>query len=485
MIVTGEQAVLDILVKNKAKNNDSPINKDIFRAYDIRGQIGKEWCLDDDYQDAFLIGQAIGSQLVKRCSVNIILGRDGRISSEMIRELLIYGLTSVGCNVTDIGQVATPIVYFALEHLDIPNGVMITGSHNPADHNGIKIVYESAPISALVIETLYFDIVRNEFDISKMGNYQQFENIIFEYQKAILENIKLKRSLLVAIDCSNGATSLFCESLFSQLGCDVYPLFCELDGTFPNHSPDPTVPENLRALIKLVQDKNLDIGIAFDGDGDRMIAVDNKGKLLWPDRIMILLAQDVIKLQPGAHIVFDVKCSFLLPQTINKAGGKSSMCVSGHSFLKILMKRLDATMGGEFSGHIVMRDRWSDFDDGPYVAARLLELLSNTEQSSSEIFDQIPDSFSTPEFKLHLEHIDKAKYLVEQFIKHANFPGANLSLLDGLRVDYEDGWGLVRSSNTSACLGFRFEALSEKRLKEIMEQFRTVFKTFAKLKLPF
>lgn len=465
------------------------INKDIFRAYDIRGQIGKEWCVDDSFNDSYLIGQAIGSQLVKRGSPHIIVGRDGRVSSNSIRNALVNGLTSVGCDVTDIGLTATPVVYFALAHLNISNSVMITGSHNPPDHNGIKIVFENTPITALVIETLYFDIMREghlqKVDEKTNGKHLKAKNINDEYQKAIIQNISLKNPLRIGIDCGNGATALFAKSLFSQLGCEVYPLFCKLDGTFPNHSPDPTVPENLSELIKLVKKEKLDIGIAFDGDGDRMIAVDNNGKLLWPDRIMILLAQEVLKLAPSSRIVFDVKCSYLLPKAINKAGGQASMCVSGHSILKMQMKRLNAAMGGEFSGHIVMRDRWNDFDDGPYVAARLLEIISFSQKSTSELFDEIPDSYSTPEFKLHLDTHTQVNELVEQFIKHADFSGATLTLIDGLRVDYDDGWGLVRSSNTSACLGFRFEAETEHRLTEIQQQFLAVFKVFSDLKLPF
>ncbi|MEE9310713.1 MAG: phosphomannomutase/phosphoglucomutase [Cocleimonas sp.] len=454
---------------------NNSINKAIFRAYDIRGQIGVEWCVNDRFDDAYSIGQAIGAQLVKRNSPEIIIGRDGRLTSEAIRDALVAGLRSVGCDVTDIGLTATPVVYFALTHLNISNSVMITGSHNPPDHNGIKIVFEETPITALVIETLYFDIMRDGFDTTTQGRYTLIENINDVYQKAIVDNISLNRPLRIGIDSGNGATSLFSEDLFTKLGCEVHPLFCELDGTFPNHSPDPTVPENLTDLIALVKKEKLDIGIAFDGDGDRMIAVDNNGKLLWPDRIMILLAQDVLKTHPSARIVFDVKCSYLLPKAINEAGGQASMCVSGHSILKMQMKRLNASMGGEFSGHIVMPDRWNNFDDGPYVAARLLEILSNTPQSSSEVFDQIPDSVSTPEYKLHMDSHDDANDLVESFIKNADFSGANLTLIDGLRVDYDDGWGLVRSSNTSACLGFRFEAVSEVRLEEIKEQFRLVF----------
>ena len=475
------------------KPTTSIINKDIFRAYDIRGQINKEWCLDDthqpQYHDAFLIGQAIGGQLIRRDSPEIIVGCDGRLSSDGLCKELIRGLLSTGCQVIDIGLVATPVVYFALDYLNIKNSVMVTGSHNPPDHNGIKIVYDKTPLSGIIIETLYYDIIHGNSTNrpeNESGKYIQANDLIAHYQQAISENIKLNRPLRVGIDCGNGATSLFAESLFTQLGCEVFPLFSRLDGTFPNHSPDPTVPANLTTLAQLVNDKGLDIGIAFDGDGDRMIAVDNKGKILWPDRIMILLAQDVLANHPRSAIVFDVKCSYLLPKAIREYGGQPSMCVSGHSILKMQMKRLNATMGGEFSGHIVMPDRWSFFDDGPYVAARLLELCSQTKETVSEIFSQIPDSFSTPEYKLHFNHSEQAKELVEQFIQQADFSGADLSLIDGIRVDYNNGWGLIRSSNTTACLTFRFEANTQKRLEEIQEQFKKVLaKTNNKQLLPF
>ena len=453
------------------------INKEVFRAYDIRGEIGKEWCLDGNYQDAYLIGQAIGSQLVRRNTYDIIVGRDGRISSEDLSKKLIEGIISTGCNVFDIGLVSTPVVYFALDELNIPHSIMVTGSHNPPSHNGIKIVYDSIPISAIVIETIYYDIVRSNTvtnaSISK-GKHKYIKGMIELYQKAIVSNIKLKKALKVGIDCGNGATSLYAESLFTELGCKVSPLFCELDGTFPNHSPDPTVPENLSSLSKLIANNNLDIGIAFDGDGDRMIAMDNKGNILWPDQIMILLAQNILKNKPNSAVVFDVKCSFLLPRAIKRLGGKPSMCVSGHSILKMQMQRLNAVMGGEFSGHIVLADRWSKFDDGPYVAARLLELLSHSKQTANEMFNHIPKIFSTPEQKLTFNHPAEAEQLLEQFIKYANFSDAQISLIDGIRVDYKDGWGLIRSSNTTASLTFRFEALTNARLKEIQNQFKKV-----------
>ena len=458
------------------------INKDIFKAYDIRGIVGKDWCLTDvhqnNYNDAFLIGQALGRQLLNNQQPSIIVGRDGRNSSEKISENLVLGLLSVGCDVTDIGLVATPVVYFCLTHLNIPNCAMITGSHNPPDHNGIKMVHSGVPTSSETIESLYFDIINEEFSSERLGTYTQYETAIHEYKQAIIENISIQKTLRVGIDAGNGATALFAEELFTQLGCEVHPLYCEVDGSFPNHSPDPTEPANLACLIKLVKEQNLDLGIAFDGDGDRMIAVDNEGTLLWPDRILILLAQEVLaKNTQNTRIVFDIKCSMLLPKAIRKAGGQAVVCKNGHSIFKREMLRLDAVMGGEFSGHIVMRDRWNDFDDAPYVAARFLETLSNTDKRANEVFQEIPDSFSTHEYKIKAENIHTAATIVADFIKNADFPGANLTMLDGLRVDYDDGWGLLRSSNTSASLGLRFEATTETRLEEIKESFRQVFKT--------
>ena len=365
--------------------NTHIINKDIFKAYDIRGKIGSDWCLNDNYNDAYLIGQALGSQLNEADSNKIIIGRDGRNSSESISKQLISGLLSVGCDVTDIGLVATPVVYFCLDHLDIPNCAMITGSHNPPSHNGIKMVTNRVATSQDMIESLYFDITNKEFS-GNMGISTHYDNAIDEYQNAIAKNIDLSKKLKVGIDAGNGATALFAESLFTTLGCEVYPLFCEIDGNFPNHSPDPTTPKNLKSLINLVRENQLDVGIAFDGDGDRMIAVDSDGNLLWPDRILILLARDILTKNPNARIVFDIKCSMLLPSEIRKAGGQAAFCKNGHSIMKREVLKLDAIIGGEFSGHIVLRDRWNDFDDAPYVAARFLEILSNLDQSSAEVF---------------------------------------------------------------------------------------------------
>lgn len=471
------------------KNNKPVINKDIFKAYDIRGKVGTDWCLNDNYDDAFLIGQALGSQLVASHSNQIIVGRDGRNSSEDISKNLIQGLLSVGCDVTDIGLTATPVVYFCLDHLNIPNCAMVTGSHNPPMHNGIKMVTNNIATSQQMIESLYFDIIDKEFTDANNGDNgkaSNFADAIVEYKKAISNDIQINKTLRVGIDAGNGATALFAESLFSDLDCEVHPLFCEVDGNFPNHSPDPTTPENLEALIALVKENNLDLGLAFDGDGDRMIAVDNQGNLLWPDRIQILLAQDLLKSNPNARIVFDIKSSMLLASEIRKAGGQAAFCQNGHSIMKREVLRLEALMGGEFSGHIVLRDRWNDFDDAPYVAARFLEILSNTDKSCCEIFKEIPDSFSTYEYKIKAEDIRAAADLVARFIKKADFTGAHLNLIDGLRVEYEDGWGLIKSSNTSPAVGIRFEATSASRLEEIKDSFRSVFKAIDyKKELPF
>lgn len=463
--------------KTYDRNNMGVINKDIFKAYDIRGEIGKDWCLNDNYNDAYLIGQVLACQLVQADSKQIIVGRDGRNSSEYLSQRLVAGLLSRGCDVTDIGLVATPVVYFCLDQLNIPNCAMVTGSHNPANHNGIKMVVDRMATSKTMIESLYFDIHRKTPPNQQQGSYVSYKDAIADYQQAITEDIHLSKQLRIGIDAGNGATALFADSLFTRLGCEVQPLFCEIDGNFPNHSPDPTLPENLKSLIAVVKENQLDVGLAFDGDGDRMIAVDNKGKILWPDRILILLSQQVLALNPNARVVCDIKCSMLLLDEIRKAGGQATFCPNGHSIMKREVLRLDAIIGGEFSGHIVMRDRWNNFDDAPYAAARFLEILSKTEKTCEEVFQKIPDSFSSYEYKIKTTDSHEATSLVSKFIKHSNFIGAKLNLLDGLRVEYEDGWGLIRSSNTSAAIGIRFEASSIIRLEEIKSSFRAVFKT--------
>ncbi len=453
------------------------ISKDIFKAYDIRGEIGKDFVP----LDAYNIGLGIGSQLLATIQKEdgthqipkVLLGRDVRVSSPEIAVQLRRGLIETGCQITDLGIIPTPALYFALSHLHIPNGLMITASHNPANHNGIKMVIDNKPLSAEKIKQLYQVIKLSQFNLQPESRQALIrQNILPDYQQAIIDDISLQRPLRIGIDCCNGVSALIAESLFKQIGCEVYPLYCELDGTFPNHSPDPTKPENLSALQQLVSKQQLDIGIAFDGDADRMIAVDANGKILWPDRIMILLANSILKYHPKEKIAFDVKCSYLLPQAIIKAGGIPSMCVSGHSTLKSHMKQINAIMGGEFSGHIILQDRWSCFDDALYNAARLLELLSEFSQSPTQVFAEIPDSYATPEYLLYFPNATKARQTLAIIIKLANFPLAKKTLIDGMRIDYDDCWGLLRSSNTTPTLTFRFEAKTQQRLNEIKQHFR-------------
>ena len=449
-------------------NNMATLPKKIFRAYDIRG-------LADKYlssNNVFKIGQSIGSQLHELGEHSILLGRDGRLSSPRIAEALAAGLRSTSCQVIDLGQIPTPVLYFAIRHLNIANGVVVTGSHNPAEYNGIKIVMQNACLHTNGITALYDRIQANQLIKGKQSTCQAVD-IIPEYITAVTAEIALKRRLRIALDCGNGATSLLAVSLFESLGCEVHPLYADLDGRFPNHSPDPTQPKNLHDLQTLVKSKNLDIGIAFDGDGDRMIAVDNHGNILWPDRIMAILAKHILKTHPNRLVAFDVKCSQLLPQFIQQAGGIPSMCVSGHSLLKAHMKEHQAIMGGEFSGHIVLNDRnWSYADDGLYVAARLLELIAESAQTTAELFAKLPDSYSTPEYKLYFDSYEAAQSAMQKLIKQSHWQGAELSLIDGIRVDFPDCWGLARASNTTPTITLRFEAQSTERLEYIQALFR-------------
>lgn len=456
------------------------ISQEIFRAYDIRGEIGKDFIP----RNAYYIGLGIGTQLSE--PKMILLGRDARLTSPEIAALLTKGLLETGCQVIDLGIIPTPALYFALSHLKMKNGLMVTASHNPANHNGIKMVMDNVPLSAEGIQQLYQVVKTKQFAINTLRQREViYKSILPHYLDAILDDITLKRRLRVGIDCCNGVSSLVAESLYHQLGCDVFPLYCELDGTFPNHSPDPTQPKSLEALQQLVCEEQLDLGIAFDGDADRMIAVDGTGKILWPDRIMILLATSILKQHPAACIAFDVKCSYLLPKAIRQAGGNPSMCVSGHSLLKFHMAEIKAIMGGEFSGHIILNDRWSCFDDALYNAARLLEILSGSDQSPTQCFDSIPDSYSTPEYHLLFANAHRTKNIMKRIIQHAKFPAATLNLIDGLRVDYDDCWGLVRVSNTTPSLSFRFEAQTPQRLDDIQQDFRALLKGVGVNQLPF
>ena len=442
---------------------------EIFRAYDIRGKVNEEFFPPNAYD----IGLVIGSVLLEQGRDKILLGRDGRLSSPEIKQYLLSGLLASGCHVIDLGLTPTPVVYFALEQLSVPDAVIITASHNPGHYNGIKMVVNNCPLSKDEIREIY-DAIAEERYVQRevVGESSVYDAILKDYTAAVVKDITLEKPLRIAIDCGNGVTSLLAESLFEQLGCDVFPLYCELDGHFPNHSPDPTDPENLKALQQLVIENNLDIGIAFDGDGDRVIAVDCNGKVLWPDRIMILLAEAILQQHKQATVVCDIKCSYLLKNSVEAAGGTIELCPTGHSHLKRVTRETGAILGGEFSGHIILCDRWSCHDDGLYAAARLLEALSSKEESCTDVFANIPDSYSTPEYRIPQTCNATAVTQLNELMAKANFIGASLCLIDGMRVDYNDGWGLMRSSNTSPDLTFRFEAESESRLESIKALFR-------------
>lgn len=440
----------------------------LFRAYDVRGVYADNLTEDS----AYLIGQAIGSELRDQGEQQVVLGRDGRLSSPALAGAVTQGLLQAGCHVIDLGLLPTPVLYFAVQSGLAPNGVMITGSHNPPDQNGIKIVLHGQCQYNEHIQRLYERIVHNDLCYQPTEGHYQQADIVNTYQQHICTQIQLKRRLRIALDCGNGATALLATTLFRDIGCDVFPLFCEIDGNFPNHSPDPTQPANLRALQALVQAQQLDIGIAFDGDGDRMIAVDGKGHILWPDRILALLAQHVLANNPGRTVAYDVKCTHRLDQLIRQAGGTPAMCVSGHSLLKKFMREHDAILGGEFSGHIVLRDRGMEYDDGMYIAARLLEILSGIPATPTEVFAHIPEGFSTAEIKLRFPNYEAAQTAMQRWQQHQQLQAERLLALDGMRAEYADGWGLARASNTCPCITLRFEADTPERLAAIQALFR-------------
>ena len=441
------------------------IDASIFRAYDIRGVV-KTALRPDVVQ---LIGRALGT-LYPQCR-QVIVGRDGRLTSKELAANLISGLCSTGVNVIDIGEVPTPVLYYATHALNTGSGLMVTGSHNPPEYNGIKMVMAEKTLYGDMIQSVYTCIKQNDFTTGA-GNVES-KNILGEYIDYIGQEILLNRSLNIAVDCGNGVAGPTAIKLFKRLQCKVVELFCDVDGTFPNHHPNPSEPENLQDLIQTVTSNNLDLGLAFDGDGDRVGIVDELGRVLWADRQMILYARDVLSRNPGAEIIFDVKSSRNLAQAIEQAGGKATMWKTGHSFIKNKMKETGALLAGEMSGHIFFKERWFGFDDGLYAAARMLEILAADPRPASTIFDELPDDVSTPEITVHLEKDGAQHEFIKNFVAQAKFPGATLSTIDGIRADFTDGWGLVRASNTTPSLVIRFEAESQQRLNELKDTFKS------------
>ena len=442
------------------------ITSSIFKAYDIRGIVEKELTPEV----VKLIGMAIGSESIAQGERGIVVGRDGRLTGPMLSESLISGLIESGCHVVDIGMVPTPLMYFATYTKGASSGVMVTGSHNPPEYNGFKIMIAGETLSADKIQNLYSRILNQQFS-SGSGSSTSI-NIDQDYMDTIKSDIDLDRELNIVVDCGNGVAGNIAPKLFESLGAKVSKLFCLVDGRFPNHHPDPSNPENLEDLIKEVVDTGADLGLAFDGDGDRLGLVDNNGNIVWADRQMILYARDVLSRIPGAKIIFDVKCSSLLPKDISEHGGEPIMSRTGHSFIKNKLKETDAELGGEMSGHIFFKDRWYGFDDAIYTGARLLEIISKTDKTCAEIFAELPDSVSTPEINIHFDEQGQQHDAMKALSNNVDFPGSEINTIDGVRVDYENCWGLVRASNTTPCLVLRFEGNDKEALKSIKNQFK-------------
>jgi phosphomannomutase/phosphoglucomutase len=453
----------------------------IFRAYDIRGVVGstltREVVVD--------IGRALGSEAKEQGCKSVIIARDGRNSSPELSESLAQGILSTGRDVLDIGMVPTPVLYFVVQHSEGRTGVMVTGSHNPSQYNGLKMVVNGETLAGDRIQELRTRIINQNFATGEKGTLESNNMVANEYIGTISEDVHIGRPMQVVVDCGNGVAGELAPTLLKTLGCDVIELFCDIDGNFPNHHPDPSQPENLADLISAVQHYEADIGIAFDGDGDRLGIIDSKGKIIWPDRQMMLFAKDVLAKSPGAEIIFDVKCSRHLPRQIEKYGGRPLMWKTGHSLMKAKVKETAAKLAGEMSGHIYFNDRWFGFDDALYSACRMVEILSADSRSSSEVFEELPDSINTPELNIKLNEGENFTFM-EQMLKAADFADGKITDIDGLRVDFADGWGLVRASNTTPALVVRFEADSQEALDRIQDQFRQAMTQIkADISLPF
>jgi phosphomannomutase/phosphomannomutase/phosphoglucomutase len=456
------------------------MNPHIFRRYDIRGLVGRD--LTESL--AKQIGQAVATQMRAQGRKKLVVGRDGRLSSPALSQALVEGVLSAGVTVIDLGEVTTPMVYFAAKTLEGANScVVVTGSHNPPDYNGIKIVIDDVTLWGDAIQAIRKRIEQQAFELGR-GEYRKLD-IISSYRQAVVSRIRLMRPLKVVVDCGNGISGASAPDLIKALGCEVIELFCEVDGHFPNHHPDPAQPKNLQDLIQAVKAHDADIGLAFDGDGDRCGVVDDQGGILYADRQLMLLARDVLRKQPGANIVFDIKCSALLAKDIKRHGGRPIMWKTGHSLMKAKMQDSGAALGGELSGHIFFAHNWFGFDDGLYAAARLLQILAAQSKPSHVLFGELPDAYSTPELEVHCAE-GQPQAFMQRFAEQAKFDDATLFTLDGVRADFVDGWGLIRASNTAPNLVVRFEGETPQALERIKDQFRKqILAVDPSLNLPF
>ncbi|GMR14665.1 MAG: phosphomannomutase/phosphoglucomutase [Gammaproteobacteria bacterium] len=437
----------------------------IFRAYDIRGVVGKTL----DSHVARQVGQVVGSLALEADAGPVVVARDGRCSGSDLVAGMLEGISSTGCNVVDIGAVPTGVLYFAAYELGSGTGVMITGSHNPPDYNGFKMLIGGITQAGEQITGMYERIQSGNLRLGK-GEISQ-QDMLNQYRERISGDIQLKRPLKVVADCGNGIGGVCATDVLRAIGAEVFSLFDEVDGTFPNHHPDPSEPKNLQDLIESVNLLEADIGVAFDGDADRLGVVTRDGEIIYADRLMMLFARDVLSRVPGATIIYDVKCTGLLHQVIEEAGGDAMMYKTGHSLIKNKMQEVNAPFAGEMSGHFFFKERWYGFDCGIYAAARLLEILAADKREPGEVLNSLPNGVSTPELKVHMEEGENHAFIAEMQEK-AKFTGAKINTIDGVRADFPDGWGLVRASNTTPVLVLRFDADSE----EALERIKGVFK---------
>ena len=443
----------------------------IFRAYDIRGVVGRELTP----QVAAWIGQAIGTVMAEQGLTDIVVGRDGRLSGPELAGGLIEGLRKAGRNVIDVGMVPTPVVYFAAYHLRAGSGVAVTGSHNPPDYNGFKVVVGGETLSGAAIQDLYARIRDGRLQQADSTGSLQQQAVDEDYIRRIADDVQLERPLKVVADAGNGVAGEIAPRLLEAIGAEVIPLYCDVDGSFPNHHPDPSEPHNLEDLIATVKRFDADLGLAFDGDGDRLGVVTREGQIIFPDRLLMLYAADVLLRNPGALVIYDVKCTGKLSDYILRHGGSPMMWKTGHSLIKAKMRETEAELAGEMSGHFFFKERWYGFDDGLYSAARLLEILAGRFETPSEVLAELPDSVSTPEIKVPVQgdpHVVVAQFASAAQADEATFGGARLTTIDGLRADWNDGWGLVRASNTTPVLVLRFEADDAAALARIKDLYR-------------
>lgn len=438
------------------------MNPKVFREYDIRGVVG----VDIEDQDVVRLGRAFGTYMAEQGKRSVAVARDCRLSSGRYRDLLLQGLVTAGMDVVDFGMCPTPLLYFGLRHLDREGGVMITASHNPPEYNGFKVCNGYDTISGDEIQKLR-RIMEHSVFTEGTGSVREMD-IVKPYEDFVVGNIRIPRKLRVGVDAGNATGGPVALPILERLGCEVFPLYCEPDGTFPHHEPDPTVLPNLRDLIDLVRREKLDVGVAYDGDCDRLGVVDHRGEVIYGDKLMIIFAREILSRRPGTTFVSEVKCSKTLYDDIEKRGGRAIMGRTGHSLMKARMKEVDAVLAGEMSGHMFFKDRFFGFDDGIYASCRLLEILSQTGKRIPDLLDGVPETFTTPEIRV--ECADEIKFdVVEHARRHFVDSGYRVIDVDGVRIVFEDGWGLVRASNTQPVLVLRYEADTRERLEEIRD----------------